>query len=457
MYHDKRKIKYVFLIAAIVSLMLSWGKNFSIITDLFIEYVPMYDKFRAVSSIQVILELCIPIIAILGFHSFFTTNQEKQLNSLWKAAATTLGLIVLLFLFKNSFDFVGAMDGDLRTMFSQSQDKSFAVGFLDALKEDRRSLYAADLLRSGFFIVLAALALYLYIKNKLAQTTAIVLVGLFMVSDLFFVDKKYVNSTNFVSAREVDVPFEATPTDLQILQDTTHFRVLEVDGNLSSARASFFHKSIGGYSAVKPRAMQELFDYQIAKNNKEVIDMLNVKYIIQTNDKGEQFPTLNPDANGNAWFVSDLIMVNSADAEMKGLEKLNTKNAAISNSYEFGSLFKNDLKKFTKDSTATIKLTSYKPNDLKYNSTNKNEGLAVFSEMYYKNGWNAYVDGKATNHFKVDYALRAMLIPAGSHTIEFKFEPQVVKTGSLIALVSSLGMVLLLIGGIYFENKKQIK
>ena len=457
MYHDKRKIKYVFLIAAIVSLMLSWGKNFSIITDLFIEYVPMYDKFRAVSSIQVILELCIPIIAILGFHSFFTTNQEKQLNSLWKAAATTLGLIVLLFLFKNSFDFVGAMDGDLRTMFSQSQDKSFAVGFLDTLKEDRRSLYAADLLRSGFFIFLAALALYLYIKNKLAQTTAIVLVGLFMVSDLFFVDKKYVNSTNFVSAREVDVPFEATPTDLQILQDTTHFRVLEVDGNLSSARASFFHKSIGGYSAVKPRAMQELFDYQIAKNNKEVIDMLNVKYIIQTNDKGEQFPTLNPDANGNAWFVSDLIMVNSADAEMKGLEKLNTKNAAISNSYEFGSLFKNDLKKFTKDSTATIKLTSYKPNDLKYNSTNKNEGLAVFSEMYYKDGWNAYVDGKATNHFKVDYALRAMLIPAGSHTIEFKFEPQVVKTGSLIALVSSLGMVLLLIGGIYFENKKQIK
>lgn len=457
MYHDKRKIKYVFLISAIVSLMLSWGKNFSIITDLFIEYVPMYDKFRAVSSIQVILELCIPIIAILGFHSFFTTNKEKQFSSLWKAAATTLGLIILLFLFKNSFDFVGAMDGDLRTMFSRSQDKSFAVGFLDALKEDRRSLYAADLLRSGFFIVLAALVLYLYIKNKLAQTTAIVLVGLFMVSDLFFVDKKYVNSTNFVSAREVDVPFEATPSDLQILQDTTHFRVLEVEGNLSSARASFFHKSIGGYSAVKPRAMQELFDYQIAKNNKEVIDMLNVKYIIQTNDKGEEFPTLNPDANGNAWFVSELKMVNSADAEMKGLEKLNTKNVAISNSFEFGSLFKNDLKKFTKDSTATIQLTSYKPNVLKYNSTNKNAGLAVFSEMYYKNGWNAYVDGKATNHFKVDYALRGMLIPAGSHVIEFKFEPQVVKTGSTIALISSLGMLLLLVGGIYFENKKQIK
>ncbi|MBY0486608.1 MAG: YfhO family protein [Flavobacteriaceae bacterium] len=452
MYHDKRKIKYVFLVGAIVSLVLSWGKNFSVFTDLIIDYVPMYDKFRAVSSIQVILELCIPVVAIMGFHSFFTTNKEKQLNSLWKAAATTLGLIVLLFLCKNSFDFVGAMDGQMREMFSQSQDKSFGVGFIDALKEDRKSLYAADLLRSGFFIAIASLVLYLYIKNKLAQTTAIVLVGLFMVSDLFFVDKNYVSSKSFVSAREVDVPFEATQSDIQILKDTTNYRVLEVDGNLSSARASFFHKSIGGYSAVKPRAMQELFDYQITKNNKEVIDMLNVKYIIQTNDKGEEFPTNNPDANGNAWFVKELRKVNSADEEMKALDKLDTKNVAVFLTEPFTKVI--GLQKFTKDSTATIQLTSYKPNDLKYVSNNKNEGLAVFSEMYYKSGWNAYIDGKATDHFKVDYALRAMYVPAGNHKIEFKFEPQVVKTGSAIALVSSIGMLLLLVGGVYFERKK---
>ncbi|WP_395066375.1 YfhO family protein [Flavobacterium sp.] len=452
MYHDKRKIKYVFLVGAIVSLVLSWGKNFSVLTDLIIDYVPMYDKFRAVSSIQVILELCVPVVAIMGFHSFFTTNKEKQLNSLWKAAATTLGLIVLLFLCKNSFDFVGAMDGQMREMFSQSQDKSFGVGFIDALKEDRKSLYAADLLRSGFFIAIASLVLYLYTKNKLAQTTAIVLVGLFMVSDLFFVDKNYVSSKSFVSAREVDVPFEASQSDIQILKDTTNYRVLEVDGNLSSARASYFHKSIGGYSAVKPRAMQELFDYQIAKNNKEVIDMLNVKYIIQTNDKGEEFPTNNPDANGNAWFVKELKKVNSADEEMKGLDKLDTKNAAIFQTEPFTKVI--GLQKFIKDSTATISMTSYKPNDLKYVSNNKNEGLAVFSEMYYKSGWNAYIDGKATDHFKVDYALRALYVPAGNHKIEFKFEPQVVKTGSTIALVSSIGMLLLLVGGVYFERKK---
>jgi hypothetical protein len=453
LYHDKRKIKYVFLIGALLSLVLSWGKNFSILTDFFIDYVPMYDKFRAVSSIQVVLELCLPVLAILGFHSFFTTDKEKQWNSLWKAVATSLGLLVLLFLFRNMFDFAGTMDGQLRQMFSQSQDKSFGVGFIDALKEDRKTMYAADLLRSGFFIAIAALALWMYTKNKLAQSTAIILVGLFMVADLFFVDKNYVSSKDFVSAREVDIPFEPTPTDLQIMQDSTNYRVLDVEGFLN-AKASYFHKSIGGYSAVRPRKMQELFDYQIAKNNKEILDMLNVKYVIQQNEKGEEVASVNPAANGNAWFVKELKMVNSNDAEMKALEKLNTKEVAVTQS-EVSS--KVGLPKvYSKDSTATIQLNEYKPNHLKYTSNNKNEGFAVFSEMYYKNGWNAYLDGKKSDYTKVDFALRGMSVPAGKHTIEFKFEPQVVKTGSTIALVSSIGMLLLLIGGVYFERKKKV-
>lgn len=515
MFHDKRKLKYVFLVGAIVSLMLSWGKNFSIITDLFIDYMPLYDKFRAVSSIQVILELCIPILAVMGLHSFFTTNKEKQWDSLWKTAATSLLLIIFLnisklehlprllytfslfllvissfglifykFFYKKTIknlsmilqiilffsfisifvfsvtigniDFVGTMDGDLRQMLSQSQDKSFGIGFIDAVRADRRTMYSADLLRSGFFIVLAALVLWMYTKNKIAQSTAIILVGILMVSDLFFVDKKYVSSRDFVSAREVDVPFEATTSDMQILQDTTHYRVLEVEGNLSSARASYFHKSIGGYSAVKPRAIQELFDYQIAKNNKEVIDMLNVKYIIQTNEKGEEFPTLNSDANGNAWFVNELKMFGNADAEMKALDKFDSKNFAVYSQVEpFLKRMPNKNEKFIKDSTATIKLTSYKPNHLKYVSNNKNKGFAVFSEMYYKNGWIATIDGKEEPILKVNYALRGLNIPAGNHKIEFKFEPQVVKTGSTIALVSFIGMMLLLVGGIYLDTKKK--
>lgn len=453
LYHDKRKINYVFLIGALISLVLSWGKNFSLVTDLFIDYVPLYDKFRAVSSIQVVLELCFPVLAIIGLQSFFTTDKEKQWDSLWKTAATTLGLLVLLFLCRSLFDFSGTMDGQLRQMFSQSQDKSFGVGFIDALKADRRSLYAADLLRSGFFIAAAAVALWAYTKNKLASTTAIVLVGLLMVSDLVFVDKNYVSNKDFVSAHEVDVPFEASPTDEQIMQDTTNYRVLDVEGYLN-AKASYFHKSIGGYSAVRPRRMQELFDYQIAKNNKRVLDMLNVKYIIQTNDKGEEVASVNPAANGNAWFVKELKMVPNSDAEMKALDKLDNKNVAVINEYEFGAWFKNDPHTFSVDSTATINLVLNKPNHLKYRSNNKNEGFAVFSEMYYKKGWNATIDGKATDIINVDFALRGILIPKGKHTIEFKFEPQVVKTGSTIALVSSIGMLLLLVGGIYFENKK---
>ena len=452
LYHDKRKIKYVFLIGALLSLVLSWGKNFSVLTDFFIDYVPMYDKFRAVSSIQVVLELCFPVLAIIGLQSFFTTDKEKQWDSLWKTAATTLGLIVLLFLCRSLFDFSGTMDGQLRQMFSQSQDKSFGVGFIDALKADRRSLYAADLLRSGFFIAAAAVALWAFTKNKLAATTAIVLVGLLMVADLVFVDKNYVSNKDFVSAHEVDVPFEASPTDEQIMQDTTNYRVLDVEGYLN-AKASYFHKSIGGYSAVRPRRMQELFDYQIAKNNKRVLDMLNVKYIIQTNDKGEEVARMNPGANGNAWFVKELKMVNSNDAEMKALDTLDNKNIAVTQN-EVGVKigFPRD---YVIDSTATIQQNYNKPNHLKYSSNNKNEGFAVFSEMYYKNGWNATVDGKATDIINVDFALRGILIPAGKHTVEFKFEPQVVKTGSTIALVSSIGILLLLIGGIYFENKKK--
>ena len=446
LYHDKRKFKYIFVAGAIASLLLSWGKNFSILTNFFIDYVPMYDKFRAVSSIQVILEFCIPVLAILGFQSFFT-NKENQLKSLKYTVYTTFGIIIALFLFKSMFSFSGANDGNYIKMYGPE--------FMNALKADRKTLYSADLLRSGFFMLVAATSLWFYIKNTFSANTTVIIIGLFMVTDLVLVDKNYVSTKDFVAARQVDEPFEPTTADLQILQDKSIYRVLEVDGNLNSSRASNFHKSIGGYHAAKPKRIQELFDYQIANNNKEIIDMLNVKYIIQSNEKEEQVASQNPDANGNAWFVKELKMVKNADEEMKALTNLNTKNAAVTQE-EISSKFKLS-KQFSKDSLATIKLTNYKPNDLKYVSNNKNEGIAVFSEMYYKDGWNAYIDGKLTDHFKVNYALRALKIPSGNHKIEFKFEPQVIKTGSTISLISSF-LVLGLIGfGIYFERKKNLK
>jgi hypothetical protein len=447
LFLDKRKIKYVFLAGSILSLSLSWGKNFPALTNFFIDFVPMYNKFRAVSSIQVLLELCIPVLAIMGFESFFKLEKKKQLKALYTSGGVFFGFLTLLLVFKNQFSFSGGNDA----YFTES----YGPEFLNALIADRKSLYAADLLRSGFFVFAAFSILWLFVKNRIAQNTAIILVGLIMVSDLFFMDKNYLDSKNFVSANEVDVPFQPTASDLQILGDSTNYRVFEVNGNMSSARASYFHQSIGGYSAVKPRRIQQLFDYQIANNNMEVLDMLNTKYIIQTDKEGKEFPTLNPNANGNAWFISEIKEVNSADAEMKALANLDSKKVAIVNTKDFGTQLKN--KTFVKDSLARITLDKYQPNYLKYSSTNSKLGVAVFSEIYYPKGWKVSIDGKPAPHFRADYTLRAMEIPAGKHTIEFKFEPQVVKTGSTIALLSSIGMFLLILGGIYFERKKSLK
>jgi len=446
LFIDDRKIKYVFLTGALFSLVLSWGKNFALLTDFFIDYVPMYDKFRAVSSIQVILELCFPVLAVMGLQSFFKAKEDPKLQqkALVQTGVFGLGVILILVFAKSMFHFTGSSDNYFL--------ESYGPAFVDALKEDRKSLYSADLLRSGFFIVVTFGILWLFIKNKLAQNTTLIIVGILMIFDLFFVDKKYVSAKDFVSPVQIAAPFQETPSDAQILKDTTHYRVFEVNGNMSSARASYFHHSLGGYHAAKPRRMQQLFDYQIAKNNVEVLDMLNVKYIIQTDKEGKEFPTINPNANGNAWFVSAVKLVNKPDDVMKALDHIDTKTVAVFNVHEHESKFKNARMKKQWDTTGTIQVVQYKPNYIKYKSNNGKDGLAVFSEIYYKDGWNAYIDGKLTDHFPVDYVLRAMEIPGGEHTIEFKFEPQVVKTGSLITLASSIGMFLLLIGGVYFEK-----
>jgi hypothetical protein len=228
---------------------------------------------------------------------------------------------------------------------------------------------------------------------------------------------------------------------------------------MSSARTSFFHKSIGGYHAAKPRRMQQLFDYQIAKNNVRVLNMLNVKYVIQSDENGQKLALQNPAANGNAWFVEKVKLVSSANEEIKALDSLDNKSVAvIDQNFKLPIGLKRlpikDMD-FQKDSTATIQLSTYKPNQLKYVSNNSNEGFAVFSEMYYQNGWKAMIDGKEAPIYRVNYVLRGLKVPAGKHTIEFKFEPQVVKTGSTIALISSIGMLLLIGAGVYFERKKK--
>ena len=468
LYHDKRKIKYAFLAGAILSLLLSWGKNFSVLTDFFIDFVPFYDKFRAVSSIQVILELCIPVLAIMGLQSFFK-EKENQKKTLLYTAATSIGLIVLLFLAKSFFAFTTENDG----YYVQAYGKEMGSAFVEALKADRKSLFMADLLRSGFFMVVAFGALWFYIKGKLAQNTAIIIVGVFMVGDLFFVDKNYVsnNPAQFKSAREINEPFQASPADEEILKDTSVFRVYELRGRLQG-RTSYFHKSVGGYSAVRPRRYDQLFEYQIDKKLADLgniispetmsltksismLNAMNVKYLLIETKDGQSVPIVNPYINGNAWFVEKVMFVSSADQEMKALDNLDTKKIAVINTLVAdGQDFKGS-ENIVIDSTATIALNLYKPNHVKYTSNNKNYGFAVFSEMYYKNGWKATIDGKEAKIYNVDYVLRGLEIPAGKHSIEFKFEPQVIQTGSTIALFSAIGVMLLLMAGVYFEMKKK--
>jgi hypothetical protein len=320
--------------------------------------------------------------------------------------------------------------------------------------------------------------LYFYIKNKLAANTAVILIGIFMVGDLFFVDKNYVSNDGeqFRSAQEVDVPYQATQADSLILQDTTNFRVYEVAGGIYSPRSSYFHKSIGGYSAVMPRRFKEVYEYQIEKSMSDlgsiidpktlsitkslpVINAFNIKYLIVGTEKGD-IPIVNPFHNGNAWFVKELKYVNSADEEIKTLGKIETKDVALLQPMKGNPLVSNYSRpsinnKFTVDSLATIKLDLYKPNHLIYTSNNANDGYAVFSEIYYKDGWNVTIDDKEASIDKVDYTLRGMDIPKGEHKIEFKFEPQVVKTGSFIALISFIVMVLVIIAGVYLDNRKK--
>ncbi|MGQ3086001.1 YfhO family protein [Flavobacterium sp.] len=459
---DNRKLKYAFLAGAVVSLLLSWGKNFPVLTDFFIYNIPFYDKFRAVSSIQVILELCMPVLAFMGLQAFFKTEKAQQWKALWISAAIAMGTIVFLFLIKGQFSFSGLNDARYDEMFGKMP------GFIDALIQQRKDMYSADLMRSGIFILLAAAGLWLYIKGKISNTIAVVVVGLLIVSDLFFIDRNYVNKENFKSASQVDAPFDPTPADEYILRDTTNYRVYSFQGRLQG-RTSYFHKAVGGYSAVRPRRFEQLFNYIVEpgisnivgsidqqsmafSRRVPVLDMLNVKYVLlPANEEGE-VPVANPFANGPAWFVSSVKAVDNADGVLQSLKQINSRVVAVINKTQFADAVKKTT--FAADSTATIKLVSEKPNYLKYSTNNTNEGLAVFSEMYYADGWNAFIDGKPAPHFRADYVLRAMNVPAGKHSIEFKFEPQVVQTGSRIALFSFIGMLLLLAGGIYLETRK---
>ncbi|HAB27025.1 YfhO family protein [Xanthomarina sp.] len=443
----KGRLKWWLVGGSLMSLILSYGDSqpFKFITDFFIDYVPLYNKFRAVSSIQVILELCIPVLAIFGLVRLFNNfnKDEEKLKALKFTVIITAGLAVVFLLFKSSlFNFVGGNDGYYRQNFGQQ--------FMDALIADRKTFFTEDTLRTLVLVLLSAGTIYLFLKKKLSETKVIMAFAVLIVIDLVGVDRRYVNNDDFVPSIKMNKPYQATEVDKAIMQDPEHFRVYDLVSR-APAKASYFYNSLTGYHAAKLKRYNELYDFYISKNNINVLNMLNTKYIIAEDEEGNPFPYTNPDANGNAWFVENIKLVNSANEEILALDSLDTKKEAVMMAENgYASFLKDDI---MIDTTATITVEVYEPNYIKYKSKSAVDGFAVFSEIYYKEGWNAYVDGQLTPYSRVNYVLRGMNVPAGEHVIEFKFEPEVVKTGSRIALASSIIFVLLLIGGLFYNFK----
>jgi len=436
------------LVAAVIfSIILSWGKNLDFVTNLFIDYVPLYNKFRAVSSIQVIAELCIPLLGILALKEFFSkeiSDEDKKL-ALKKSFYILGGISIFFMLFGSSlFAFEGFRDGTLSNYNIE--------GLTDALISDRKSMLFNDSLRALILVSISFGILWFFIKNKLNETKAILAFAVIILFDLVSVDLNYVNDESFERAMNIEKPFQKNAIDTEILKDKSHYRVANLPNPLQDGRTSYFHNSIGGYHAAKMGRYQELFDYQIAKNNMEILNMLNTKYFIIPNQQGKTGMQVNPYANGNAWFVTRIKPVTSADEEMKTLDSLQTKEVAVVD------ISKYDLKlnfNTKRDSLATIVLIENDVTRLKYQSNTSRQEFAVFSEIYYKEGWNAYVDGKLTPHYRVNYVLRGMLVPSGKHTIEFKFEPTVIKNGNKITLTSYFFLLIIPLGWFFYEKKRK--
>mgnify|MGYP000265335341 CR=1 FL=1 len=442
----KGKIKQWLVAATVFSILMSWGRNFEILTNFFIDYFPLYNKFRAVSSIQVIAELCVPILGVLALKEFFSTqktNTEKQ-EALKKAVYVFGGLIVVGFLLAHGFS---TFEGIRDNQYSQ------IPGLLEAVIADRKDMLLSDTFRSLLLMLLTAGTLWMLLKNKLKNVYGILVIAVLILFDLISINKNYVSEDDFKSVRKLQKPYTASRADELILQDKTHFRVGNFTVNpINDGSTSYFHNSIGGYHAAKLGRYQELFEYQIAKNNMQVLNMLNTKYFIIGNDKGEKQAQLNPEANGNAWFVKQLLKVNSANKEITALDSLNTKTTAVIDITKYSD---ENLPVNQFNGTGSIALITYDVTSLTYQSKTEEQQFAVFSEIYYKNGWNAYVDGKLTPHYRVNYVLRGMVVPAGEHVIEFKFEPKVIQQGKLISLSSYVLLILIGLGWLFFVFKRK--
>jgi hypothetical protein len=486
--------KWVLLVSTIMSITLAWGSNFMWLTDLFLDYFPYYNKLRAVSSMLVIAELCIPILAILALKEIvenpsiikkkFRIRGFKQEFSAFYVSFTATGGLVLLFIIAPTVFFSFFSQQEMQ-LFSEATAKNpqistFVSQMTDIVESVRISIFRSDAWRSLLIIALGVAFILLYSRKKFNLKLFVTAVIALTLVDMWTVNKRYLSAENFKpKVKQVSSLIPKTPVDEEILKDTTlDYRVYNLTVSpFNDGSTSFYHKSIGGYHGAKLRRYQDIIEHYLGRITSEnagqllgtkyfdALNMLNTKYIIVSGQNNTQQLLRNPNALGNAWFVDEIKWVNNADEEIAALADINpAKTAVIDKRFETDELKNFEYKVNNSPATdsadvngSSIKLTEYQPNRLKYESNADTEKLAVFSEIYYPKGWHVSIDGQEVEIVRANYILRAMLIPAGKHTIEFRFDPQSFKITEQMAWSGYVLLLVLVALSVVFGIKQSKK
>ena len=441
LFLQKSTLHYWGLIAIVFALLLSWGKNFPILTNFFIDHIPLYDKFRAVSSIQILIEVLVPLLAIYSVHTFFSNHQledSKRLKVLKNNTIIFVCGLVLLYLFGGTiFSFSGVNDAYLNQMID---------GFASALRSDRKAMLKEDVLFALFLVLGTSGLFWLRIKSNISNNVFVVLLGTLLLVDLVSVSKKYIHMEQFKNPN--DLRLSPTAIDREILKDTSHYRVFNTAGSfMNDGLTSYYHKSIGGYHAAKLGRYQDLVDFHLSGQPKpEILNMLNVKYLITSDEQGKPSLKTNPNTNGNAWFIEQIQAVNNDDEAITSLGNINTKTTAITGKKDWERLQKQGIQQDTLNEQTAITLKKHQMDRLTYEAQTDKARLAVFSEIFYKDGWEATIDGTPVPIIRANYLLRALAIPKGRHTIVFEFKPNIIALGGQISLASYGLFVVVLVG-----------
>lgn len=455
LYLIKGPMKWWIAAISLLALLLAWGSHFIWLSNIFLKYVPLYNKFRVPSTILTVLQITIPLLGFYTVNQILCkeTSRKRILRGLYIALGSTAGLCFLF-----------ALIPSLAGSFWSPGDAEYIKWFQDALPAIRESMLQADAFRSLIFILLTAGAIWLGYTKILKFNSTVIILGLLVLTDMWSVDKRFLNDNHFMTAREAKQQFKERPVDTEILKDKDpNYRVFDLTINtFNNAYISYHHKTIGGYSAAKLQRYQEIIDYHLIPEQQEfmngikkynsfagvdsvlanltALNMLNAKYIVIDPNSP---PLVNKSALGNAWFVKDYKLVNSADEEILALKNINPAETALIDR-RFADIINNQ--QFQYDSTATIQLLSYAPNKLEYKYKTNSPQLAAFSEVYYPAGWKAYIDGEKAEHFRVNYILRGMILPEGEHTITFKYMPDSYYISANISRVASGILLVLFIG-----------